>query len=200
MFPSEQEVWLSQASLLCWKKRAHSLIMTTPVCIECSLLPGSALSTVQGLSPCPILLPRLLVEPACNLHYEFNILIWFLCWNWYSENSPPFLARVTSKVNIHVHDVIALGLPQLEVGQVFLGSCQPYQQVSIPYSKYHSSQNLKPSGSHYCWTLTKEYVSCLHLHKCESQLQRFTFETTSLIEGVKAWFSSLGIPSAKWEV
>lgn len=171
--------------------------------MECSLLPGSVLSTVQRLSlriiSCPMLLPRLLVEPACNLHYEFRILIWFLCWYWYSENSPPFLARVISKVNIHVHDVIALGLPQLEVGQVFLGSCQPYQQVSIPilsiiHPRISSLQDLITVE------LWLKNVSCLHLHKCESQLQRFTFETISLIEVVKPWFPSLGIPSTRWGV
>ena len=63
-------------------------------CIEYSLLPGSVLSILQGLSPCPILLPRLLVVPACNWHHELNILIWFVYWSWCSGNSPHFLAGI----------------------------------------------------------------------------------------------------------
>lgn len=59
---------LSLEALHCWKKRTHSSIMTTLVLIECSLLPGLTLSTLQGLTPCPVFLPRLLVVSACNLY------------------------------------------------------------------------------------------------------------------------------------
>lgn len=125
MSPSEQEVWLPLASLPCWKK-AYSLILTMLICIKCSLLSGSVLSTLQGLSPCTIILPKLLVVPVCNLYHELSILIGFVYWYWYSGNSPQFIAGIVSKVGLHIQDVIVLGLPQLEVGQVYLWSLRSY--------------------------------------------------------------------------
>lgn len=119
MAPSEPEVWISLASLLCQEKRAHSLIMMT----EYSLWPGSALGTLQELSPCPIHLPRLLITPAYNWYNEINTLSWSVYWHWYSGNSHIFLLAFPAKwTSQAVLSEYVLGLPQLEVGQV----CQPH--------------------------------------------------------------------------
>lgn len=101
--------------------------------------------------PLPHTSAQSFIVPACNLHHWLNILMLFVCWYWYSENLPHFLAGIVSKVNIHVHGVIILVLSRLEVDQVCLWSFQPsYQQAPVPCPKNHSSQKSQALGSHCC--------------------------------------------------
>lgn len=140
MSPSEQKVWFfASITTMLWKEGIF-LNNDDTACTERSLSPGSALSTSQGLTPCPIFLPRLLVSPACNLNHELNILIWFVCLSWHSENSPHFLVGIFSKANIHLHGVSVLRLSQIEVDHICFVFLSPHQQAPVPCSKYHSSQ------------------------------------------------------------
>lgn len=94
MSPSEQKVWFFSSITTMLREEGTFLNNDNTARIEHSLLPGSVLSILQGLSPRPILLPRLSVVPACNWHHELNILIWFVYGSWYSGNSPHFLASI----------------------------------------------------------------------------------------------------------
>lgn len=115
MSSSEQEVWLSQASLqgifLNHDNTSIYWIFTfarlhTKYFIKIISLSYTSAQTFH--SPC-----LQLTTWAQYLHlvvYRY----------WYSGNSPQFLDRTVSKVNFHVHDLTVLGLPHHEVGQVCL--------------------------------------------------------------------------------
>lgn len=99
-------------------------------------------------------------------------------------------------MNIHVHDVIALGLPQLEVGQVFLGSyflCSRFlfPILSIILPRIPSLQDLITVE---LW-LKHRFHACIYISV--NLNSRGSHLKPSLIEGVEAGFPSLGIPSTR---